>query len=260
MCYYVIQYRGDVIMKNLRNSFPEKSEKELRQIQKLFYKNFCDFGVETLRFRTISKEELQRRVVFSGVEKVQPYADAKQPVLYLLSHQFNWEWLLATSGLSLPFPVDFVYQEQSNKFFNKFSLDSRTRFGVAIKREQVARETIRRKNLPRAVGMLIDQFPGNPTDKKYWTTFLHQETAFFGGINSLAHLTQYPVFYLAVHKVKRGHYHCDVVPITVPPYQKDSGIVLDAFAKESEKIIQKYPAEWLWSHNRWKRKKSDYAS
>lgn len=89
MCYYVIQYRGDVIMKNLRNSFPEKSEKELRQIQKTFYKNFCDFGVETLRFRTISNEELQRRVTFSGVEKVQPYADAKQPVLYLLSHQFN---------------------------------------------------------------------------------------------------------------------------------------------------------------------------
>lgn len=260
MCYYVIQYRGDVIMKNLRNSFPEKSEKELRQIQKTFYKNFCDFGVETLRFRTISNEELQRRVTFSGVEKVQPYADAKQPVLYLLSHQFNWEWLLATSAISLPFPVDFVYQEQSNKFFNKFSLDSRTRFGVGIKREQVARETIRRKNLPRAVGMLIDQFPGNPTDKKYWTTFLHQETAFFGGINSLAHLTQYPVFYLAVHKVKRGYYHCDVIPIIVPPYQKDSGVVIEAFAKESEKVIQKYPAEWLWSHNRWKRKKSDYPS
>lgn len=260
MCYYVIQYRGDVIMKNLRNSFPEKSEKELRQIQKTFYKNFCDFGVETLRFRTISNEELQRRVTFSGVEKVQPYADAKQPVLYLLSHQFNWEWLLATSAISLPFPVDFVYQEQSNKFFNKFSLDSRTRFGVGIKREQVARETIRRKNLPRAVGMLIDQFPGNPTDKKYWTTFLHQETAFFGGINSLAHLTQYPVFYLAVHKVKRGYYHCDVIPIIVPPYQKDSGVVIEAFAKESEKMIQKYPAEWLWSHNRWKRKKSDYPS
>lgn len=260
MCYYVIQYRGDVIMKNLRNSFPEKSEKELRQIQKTFYKNFCDFGVETLRFRTISNEELQRRVTFSGVEKVQPYADAKQPVLYLLSHQFNWEWLLATSAISLPFPVDFVYQEQSNKFFNKFSLDSRTRFGVGIKREQVARETIRRKNLPRAVGMLIDQFPGNPTDKKYWTTFLHQETAFFGGINSLAHLTQYPVFYLAVHKVKRGYYHCDVIPIIMPPYQKDSGVVIEAFAKESEKVIQKYPAEWLWSHNRWKRKKSDYPS
>jgi KDO2-lipid IV(A) lauroyltransferase len=260
MCYYVIQYRGDVIMKNLRNSFPEKSEKELRQIQKTFYKNFCDFGVETLRFRTISNEELQRRVTFSGVEKVQPYADAKQPVLYLLSHQFNWEWLLATSAISLQFPVDFVYQEQSNKFFNKFSLDSRTRFGVGIKREQVARETIRRKNLPRAVGMLIDQFPGNPTDKKYWTTFLHQETAFFGGINSLAHLTQYPVFYLAVHKVKRGYYHCDVIPIIVPPYQKDSGVVIEAFAKESEKVIQKYPAEWLWSHNRWKRKKSDYTS
>jgi KDO2-lipid IV(A) lauroyltransferase len=129
-----------------------------------------------------------------------------------------------------------------------------------VKREQVARETIRRKTITRAVGILIDQFPGNPTDKKYWTNFLHQETAFFGGINQLVSMTQYPVFFLAVHKVKRGYYEVEVIPIGKPPYEKDSGFVIDNFAKESEKIIQKYPAEWLWSHNRWKRKKSDYAS
>jgi KDO2-lipid IV(A) lauroyltransferase len=244
----------------LQNSFPDKDQKELRQVQKQFYRNFCDFGVETLRFRTISFEELKKRVVFRNTEKIKEYASNHQPVFYLLAHQFNWEWHLAATGLSMPLPMDFVYQEQSNKFFNQFSLDSRTRFGYAIKREQVARETIRRKNIPRAVGILCDQFPGNPADKKYWTTFLNQETAFFGGINQLAAMTQYPVFFLAVHKLKRGYYEAEIIPIGAPPYSKDSNFVIETFAREAEKSIQKYPAEWLWSHNRWKHKKSDYTN
>jgi KDO2-lipid IV(A) lauroyltransferase len=259
-CCYVIRYRNDVIRRNLRNSFPEKSEREITQIQKQFYRSLCDFGMETLKFRTISFEELKRRVVFKNIELVKACAERNQPVFYLLSHQFNWEWVLGTSALAMPLPIDFVYQEQSNKFFNQFSLDSRTRFGYPVKREQVARESIKRKNVLRAVGTLVDQFPGNPSDKKYWTTFLHQETAFFAGIDQLVSMTQYPVFLLAVHKVKRGYYQVDVIPVSEPPYEKGSTRVIDSFAKESEKIISKYPSEWLWSHNRWKGKRSDYTS
>ncbi len=249
---YVIRYRNDVIIKNLRNSFPEKSDKELRTIQKQFYRNLCDFALETLKFRTISFEEIKQRVVFNHSHELEKYAAEKQPVFYLLSHQFNWEWLLGTAGLSLPFSLDFVYQEQSNKFFNQFSLDSRTRFGYAIKREQVAREVIRRKNIPRAVGTLVDQFPGNPADKRYWTTFLHQDTAFFAGIDQLVAMTQYPVFFLAVHKVKRGYYQAEVMLLAKPPYEKNSNSIMESFARASEKTIQKHPANWLWSHNRWK--------
>lgn len=252
---YVIRYREEVIRRNLRNSFPEKNEKELRQIQKQFYRNLCDFGIETLKFRTISFEEIQRRVAFNSSPELEKYAADNQPVFYLLSHQFNWEWLLGTAGLSLPFKLDFVYQEQSNKFFNKFSLDSRTRFGYAIRREQVAREVIRRKNIPRAVGTLVDQFPGNPADKRYWTTFLHQDTAFFAGIDQLVAMTQYPVFFLAVHKLKRGYYQAEVIPLAKPPYEKNSNSTMESFARASEKTIQKYPADWLWSHNRWKGQK-----
>lgn len=259
-CCYVIRYRDEVIRKNLRNSFPEKNERELRQIQKKFYRNLCDFGMETLKFRTIGFNELMRRVEFINTDLIDECAKKGQSVFYLLSHQFNWEWALGISGRAMALPMDFVYQEQSNTFFNKFSLDSRTRFGYAVRREQVAREVIKRRNILRAVGTLVDQFPGNPSDKKYWTTFLNQETAFFAGIDQLAAMTNYPVFFLAVHKIKRGYYQVEVIPISQPPYEKRSNAVIERFARESEKIIRKYPAEWLWSHNRWKAKKSDFVN
>ena len=86
--------------------------------------------------------------------------DAKSIIL-LTSHQFNWEWLLTSGCLYLPFKVDFVYQRQSSKLFDNFSLESRSRFGAyPIERSQVARESIRRKNVLRGVAIMADQFPG----------------------------------------------------------------------------------------------------
>lgn len=42
LIYYVGRYRVKVVRKNLRSAFPEKSEKELRHIEKDFYQWFCD--------------------------------------------------------------------------------------------------------------------------------------------------------------------------------------------------------------------------
>ena len=55
--FYVVRYRRALVWKNLKKSFPEKSTKELRLIEKEFYKNLCDYAVEMLKLVTISKEE-----------------------------------------------------------------------------------------------------------------------------------------------------------------------------------------------------------
>ena len=42
LMYHLFGYRKKVVLENLRNSFPDKSEQEIKQIGKGFYKNFCD--------------------------------------------------------------------------------------------------------------------------------------------------------------------------------------------------------------------------
>ncbi len=252
--YYVINYRLKLVRKNLKQSFPEKSIAELKLIEKQFYKNLCDYGVETLKLLTISKQELTARMKFINLEGAQKFLQNKQSVIMLASHQFNWEWLLAVGSLN--HPVDFVYQEQSSNLFNTFSLVSRTRFGAyPVKREKVAREALLRKDLIRATAIVADQFPGKGRDKKYWTTFLHQPTAFYQAIGQLVLMLQYPVFYLAIRKKKRGYYEAEYVLLSEPPYEKDSYRVVESYVKATEKIIQENPAGWLWSHNRWKDRK-----
>jgi Kdo2-lipid IVA lauroyltransferase/acyltransferase len=256
--YYLIGYRIKVVRKNLRNSFPEKSPDELKKIEKQFYKDLCDYGVETLKLLTISKEELMKRLIYKNPEIAQPFADRGQSIILLTSHQFNWEWLLTSGCLYLPFKVDFVYQRQSSELFNNFSLESRSRFGAyPIERNQVAREAIRRKNVLRGIAIMADQFPGLSRDKKYWTTFMNQETAFFLGLGQLAYLTQYPAIFFGVKKIKRGYYEAEGFVVSMPPYEKDSQQIVDDYVNATEKIIRQNPSGWLWSHNRWKRKREE---
>jgi KDO2-lipid IV(A) lauroyltransferase len=173
--------------------------------------------------------------------------------LCLASHQFNWEWLLTAGSIVLPEQMDFVYQPVHSKFADRFSFLCRTRFGAhGIKRDTVAREVIKRRDIVRKIALVGDQYPGLGHDKRYSATFMNQPTVFFNGLNQLATLTQYPVVYFAMRKIKRGYYETRVVNIANPPYDKENTDIILPYIEEVEKVIYNDRAGWLWSHNRWK--------
>lgn len=253
--YYLVRYRRTLVWKNLRNSFPEKTEEELRTVKKEFYRNLCDYAVETLKLLTISREEIERRMVFKQMEVIEDYSRRNQSILFLASHQFNWEWLLATACFKFPMQIDFIYQPLNSAVFNEFSLECRTRFGgYAIKRVEVAREMLRRKDILRGVASVADQYPGYGHDKKYPTKFLNQDTVFFFGSNQLAILTQYPAVFYEIKKVKRGYYEAWPVKIAEPPYGKESTEPIARYVEAVENAIRNSPSSWLWTHNRWKKR------
>jgi KDO2-lipid IV(A) lauroyltransferase len=253
--FYLVRYRRKLVKKNLWKSFPEKTEDERNRIEKDFYKNLCDYAVEMLKLLTIPKEELSRRMVFKKPEVPERFRQQNQSILFLASHQFNWEWLLVSASISFPMAIDFVYQPVNSKFFDDLSLRSRMRFGAyAIKRDEVAREIVKRKNILRGIASVADQYPGYGRDKKYVSKFLNQDTVFFYGTNQLAILTQYPAVYYEIKKVKRGFYEASPIIVALPPYEKTNDTVIENYVRIVERIIQENPAGWLWSHNRWKKR------
>ncbi len=242
-----------MVQKNLQNSFPEKTVLELHQIEKDFYKNLCDYAVESLKLLTITKEDLAKRMVYKNPELIEHYKANNQSILLLSSHQFNWEWLLVSGSFTLPMEIDFVYQSVSNNFFDDVMQRARTRFGAyPIQRDRVAREIIKRKSKNRGIAIVADQYPGHGNDKMFHTTFLNQKTVFFYGCQHMAQLTQAPALYAAITKVKRGYYECTLVKIGEPPYIKESDSVVENYVRAVERKIQEDPTGWLWSHNRWK--------
>ena len=250
--YYVIRYRYGVIKNNVVNSFPEKSSSEIEKIIKEFYSHLCDYVFETIKLITISDKELNQRMSFINQEKLNPFIEANVPIIGLSSHNFNWEWVLVSANANLGFKWDFVYMPITARSLDQFLVDIRSRFGgFPIKRMELGRELIRRKDKFRGIAILGDQFPGHQNDKYFWATFLNQQTVFNGAVNQLPFTTQYPVIMLNCIRIKRGYYEGSFEIVGEPPYEKDFS-ALSIYIEKLEKLIQSNPANWLWSHKRWK--------
>lgn len=253
--YHVLRYRRKLVRQNLTRSFPEKALREIVSIERQFYRNLCDYGVEMLKLLTITREELSERMKFEHPEVLEEFAARTQSIIFLASHQFNWEWSLVSASIVFPFDIDFVYQPVNNPFFERITLACRTRFGAyPIRREDVARELVKRKHILRGIATVADQYPGYRKDKKHQARFLNQDTVFFLGTNTIATLSQYPAVYYSLKKVRRGYYVGTPHIVGMPPYGKDETVMLDNYIREVEKVIRKDPPGWLWSHNRWKKR------
>ncbi len=251
----VIRYRKKIVLENLRNSFPEKSEKELRSIARGFYRNLSDIIVETIKGITISKQELVKRVKFKNVELMDNYCREGKSMLVLNIHQCNWEWLLISGCIQLNFPIDAVYTPLSNKSIDKLMIRMRSRFGGnPIPVGKALRKMTKKSKIVKAFALVSDQAP-MWSFKKYWTTFLNQETAFIPGIVHLPKVTNYPVLFMGMRRLKRGYYEVDIQSIAEPPYSKDNHEVMEEFVSKAEAVIRQNPSDWLWSHRRWKYKR-----
>ncbi len=255
LLWYVVKYRRNVILQNLENSFPEKTKAQHRHIARQFYRHIADVLVETLKTLTIPKEEIVKRVRIRNRELIEPFYHKGQSIIVVTSHQGNWEWLLVSCSAQLPFQVDAVYMELINPFFNKLMKKIRGRFGAnLIEKKTSFREIVRRKDLTRIIAMVADQ-SSKETQHLYWTQFLHQDTGFYEGPERIAHKTGMPVIFVAMYRQKRGFYEIQFHTIDEPPFQTRPHFITEQYARAVETAIREVPAEWLWSHKRWKRKR-----
>ena len=249
---YVIHYRYDVVRNNLRNAFPDKSERDLNILTEQIFRNLTDVLVEIIKGIGISREELERRMEITVGASVQELVNQGTPLIFLSAHYGNWEWLHLYSCISLPHPLLAAYQPFHNQRFDAFMLKARGRFGGTVApAKELIRQTIKHRKTIKTLQLLVDQTPAR-NERKYWTTFLNQDTAFIDGTDSLAWLTGMPVVFVATKRRKRGYYDVSVKLIAEPPYAKNDEVVVERYARELEGLILSEPSGWLWTHRRWK--------
>ena len=66
--YSIIRYRRDVVYSNIRRSFQDKSDQEIKIIEKKFYKYFCDLMFETIKILTITPENVNKRFRVKNID------------------------------------------------------------------------------------------------------------------------------------------------------------------------------------------------
>ena len=257
LMYHVVRYRRAVVAKNLRMSFPEKSAKQRRDLERQFYRRFASTIMEIIYGYRISDEEMRERFVFDNVEIVEELAHKNKGVFFMLGHLGNWEWIadIGKRYTDTSIKEYNVYRQQKSPSADKAMLALRLKRGGGgcIEKKQLLRQLVamRHADHPITIGLISDQKP-SPRNAHVWTTFLNQETAFLDGGEVLARKFGYAVTYVHVESPKRGYYRARFEVITDNPAATNPTEITLAYARLLEQNILESPALWLWTHNRWK--------
>ena len=260
LVFYVTKYRRKVVYNNMRNSFPDKTEKEVRKIEKEFYRHFCDYIVETIKLMHISDATTKKHFVMENTEVLQKALDEQRQVILMLGHYGNWEYIPSvTLWVNVPEggKLGEVYRPLKNKWFDEFFLKLRSRYNtINIPKNDVLREFIkfRRDKTPVVIGFMADQTP-SPINIHYWSNFLNQDTPMLTGIERIAQKLDCTLAYADVIKIKRGYYKIVYSEITQTPKEYKEFEITEIYTRMMEKTILRAPQFWLWTHKRWKHKR-----
>jgi KDO2-lipid IV(A) lauroyltransferase len=254
--YNVVGYRRKVVATNLRNSFPEKTDTELKIIEKKFYRHLADIIIETLKSTHLTKANQKKRFTYSNLEIIDKLREEKRDIIAVLGHYNNWEWPTLLPYY-LKYKTIIIYKPLQNKYFNNFVNNNRSKDGIVLTpTSQVIREIInyRRNNINTVSVFITDQIPAMG-DIKYWTTFLNQDTAVFTGASKIASKYDMAIVFFHVQKVKRGYYNLDIELLFDHTEGLSEEVITEKHVRRLEEIIREKPENWIWSHRRWKHKK-----
>jgi Kdo2-lipid IVA lauroyltransferase/acyltransferase len=254
----VIPYRRHVVDANLEASFPEWDDATRERVIRDYYRGFADMLVEVLHSPRLTPEELARRVRIVNPELVRDEAGKGKPVLVVAAHQCNWEWMLLALSTQLGIPVDAAYKPLIDNWAELEMRKLRGRFGARlIPAQELLGDIIKQRGVPRAIAMVADQEPVS-SERKHWLRFLNRDTAFFLGAEEIARTTRYAAFFIRLERKARGHYQAEFVKLATAGEQLPPGEFTNRYAKLVEEQIRAAPADWPWSHKRWKLKKPLY--
>lgn len=251
--YRLIRYRTGVVRRNLEEAFPCRNIKDLKKIEREYYHFMCDTIVETVKLLHISDDEMSRRVKVENPESVNNSVAKGNSVVILLAHYGNWEWVQEieryfTDGAY----KTSIYHPLKNKTWDEVYKEIRRRWKIHIVPQRNAVRTLLDKsNRPWICGFIADNRPDTIGEDNR-VAFLNHNTSFIYGPELIGEKVGADFFFMEMERLKRGYYRIKFHPLQTGnkkvPYPH-----IREFWHEFEKVVERNPAYWLWSHKRWKR-------
>lgn len=253
LIYYVVRYRKKIVFNNIKNSFPNKSDAEIKVISRTFFKNLSDYMVETIKSFTISHTELRVRMQHINQEVFKDAKDEGKNLILLCGHVFNWEWITALTTI-VPQENSYpVYRKMQNTFWEEQLRKIRNSYGnTSIEANDVVRHIFRGKNDGNSIYMFVaDQTPHN-AHVDVGVSFLNQETPAFIGYDKLATRLDLAFVYCDMKKIKRGFYQINYYRILPDGDKFVEFEMVKKFHHMLQQTIENDPPNYLWSHRKWK--------
>ena len=265
----VIHYRSDVVWINISRSFPDKKYKELKTIYKDFYRHLGELIAEFIWFggSTFKKLRKQEIVKITNSQLLADIRDKAPSVTLLSTHCGNWELMGGLPGYDshdgAPFAfserdIYVVYKKLSSEVSDRvFALNRIAPLEIVgteceVESKNILRFSIANKDRKCLYIYPADQAPYKGAGKHPIGEFMHQPTNAMIGSMGLACKLSHAVVYMGMKRLERGRYEVSFTPICEDASQMTPEEILRKYYDLLEQELNETPANWLWSHKRWK--------
>ena len=250
----LIPKRQALILDNLGRTFPDTSPEDRARIAQAVWRNLGRTAVEFVRITDFARHPLEDLVVVEGREHIDQAVKEGKGVIILTAHFTNWE--LTGSFIQRLFgSMTAIARPVHNPYVERWVQRKRLSGGMKIIPAQDAvKASFKCLKARGNVGILIDQslssgilvdFFGRPAGTTTLPALLHLRTGA-------------PV--VMTYTLREGGRFRQVYhPVVFPPVTEESDRILiypKAINTLFEDLIRRYPENWFWIHNRWKRAES----
>ncbi len=249
-----LRLRRDLVYRNLRLTFPEKSDDEIDRIVRGVYRNVATTLLDVLRFPLIrTREDAAALVDIVNPEVFWRGTDnGRKGAVLVSAHYGNWELLAFASGMLVK-PMTIIVKEQSNIALDRAMNEFRTLNGnKVVYDDRSVREGLRLLADGGLLSILADQ---SDPSASYFGEFLGRRATVFHGAAFFALRAKVPLFVGMCRHGDNGKYRVEVTEVETSDLtfcKEDISTLADRYTRVLEEYVRRWPEEWFWLHNRWK--------
>jgi len=231
----------------------EKEPAEINRLARQVFRHFSTVLADMLRLPKLLDQGIDQLLHAQGAEHIARAMQDGRGVILLTGHFGNWE-ILGAWASAIGVPIKVVGKELFNPELDRLLVETRNQAGyINIARGKATREIIRTLNDGGAVGMLIDQDTKVPG---VFVNFFGRPTHTPVGAAQLARKLGVDIVPAFIYLQDDLTYQIECGPAIA--LQTTDNPTEDLFnntqkcSDACERMIRRYPEQWVWMHKRWK--------
>ncbi len=248
--------RHKLMLVNLRNAYPEKTEEELGEIAIASWGHMGRLAAEYVfldRLFDFDPEQAEPgRVEVSGAPIFIDLLENPRPFIVFTAHTGNFE-LLPVAGKAFGLEVTVMFRPPNNPYIAKKIFDFRaSRMGALVPSHAGSSFSLaRRLDEGGGVGVLVDQ----KFRKGLKTLFFGRPVQTNPLLAKLVRQFDAEVYPARCIRLPDNRYRLEIEPKIEMPRDENGKLDLQALGQllndKVESWVREYPEQWLWYHDRW---------
>ncbi|MCB2231220.1 lysophospholipid acyltransferase family protein [bacterium] len=250
----ILGSRKRIARDNLQRALGDELTDE--QIEAVIGDVFANIGrtlFELARFKRLTPAVIDRMIVSSGMDGIDAALAAGRGALVVVPHFGNWELggaFLASKG----YPVDMLVTTQHNSLVDELLTSLRQAAGMGIIRVgRSVKNVFKALKQNRVIAIAADQ---HAPAAELVTDFFGRPAAAARGPALFAIRSGAPILPFCIRRERFDRHVIMPGPAVLTPDGVDEETAIRQMTEEYlaffEKCIREYPAQWMWTHRRWK--------